>query len=157
MVPEYDPNLPEPPEAPAATPTNSTKRSWGPEQVTGPPDTPNAGDCTTAWASRDPDGGLEWLAVGFDRAVEIAEVRIRESYNPGAIVKVVALVNNQEVVLWEGSSARGQAPRDFAVRPAASVRKPSPPPSWGSAAAMCAAEALYALDLFSKKERTRCS
>lgn len=120
-VPEYDPNLPPPPEPPAAPPTNSTSRGWGPEQVVGPPDTPNAGDYTTAWASREPDGGPEWLAVGFERAVEIAEVRIRESYNPGAIVKVVALVNNQETVLWEGQSMRGQAPRDFVVRPPANV------------------------------------
>jgi hypothetical protein len=121
-VPEYDPTQPPPPEEPAEPETNSTRRSWGPEQVVGPPDTPAAGDYSTAWASREPDGGPEWLSVGFDRAVEVAEVRIRESYNPGAIVRITTMVNNQEIVLWEGQSARGAAPRDFVVRPATSVQ-----------------------------------
>ena len=81
----------------------------------GAPDTPNANDAITAWASRDPDGGPEWLWLGFDNAVDVAEVRIRESYNPGAITKVTGEVNGQEVVLWEGTAQGGNAPRDFVV------------------------------------------
>lgn len=83
----------------------------------GAPDTHMAGDIPTAWASRDPDGGAEWLQAGFDQAVEIAEIRIRETYNPGAISKVTALVGGQEVVLWEGTAGGGATPRDFVVRP----------------------------------------
>ncbi|HTI52276.1 MAG TPA: hypothetical protein VL475_15040, partial [Planctomycetaceae bacterium] len=37
------------------------KRAWGPEQVVGPPDTPQAGDIATAWASQTEDDRLEWL------------------------------------------------------------------------------------------------
>jgi hypothetical protein len=121
-VPEYDPTQPPPPEPAVETPTNSAPRSWSAEQVIGPPDTGSAGDHGTAWASREPDAGPEWLSVGFARPLDMAEVRIRESFNPGAIVKVAALVNNQEIVLWEGQAARGQSLRDFVVRPTLNVQ-----------------------------------
>ena len=73
------------------------------------------GDIQTAWASREPDAGSEWLWVDFERPTPLAEVRIRETFNPGAISKVTAVVNGQEVLLWEGTAAGGQAPRDFVV------------------------------------------
>ena len=102
---------------PGAAPAQ-TKRGWGPEQATGAPDTPIAGDYTTAWASLRPDAGLEWLQLGFQRPVEIAEIRIRESFNPGAVSKVVALVENgREQVLWEGQDPTDRAPADFVVQP----------------------------------------
>jgi len=112
-IPEYDPTrLPsEPPSAINIPP----KRGWGTEQVIGPPDTVRPGDSPTAWAPLKANTGKEWLAVGFDQAVEVAEVRIRETYNPGAISKVTAVVNNQEVTLWEGTAAQGDTPRDFVV------------------------------------------
>jgi len=128
-VPEYDPTQPPPPaelETVAGPQTNAIpKRSWGTEQVLGAPDTERAGDVPTAWASREPDGGPEWLATGFDQEVDIAEVRIRETYNPGAISKVTAVANGQEVVLWEGAAQGGAAPRDFVVRPTSNVRASS--------------------------------
>src|SRR5262249_39069409 len=91
-VPEYDPMRP-PPTAPVPSESADAppRRNWGEEQILGPPDTGSAGDMPTAWASREPDAGPEWLAAGFDTAVEIAEVRIRETFNPGAINKVTAL------------------------------------------------------------------
>lgn len=92
-------------------------RAWGPEQATGAPDTDRAGDIPTAWASLNPDGGVEWLQVDFDQAVAIAEVRIRESFNPGAVSKVaVILQNGKEHVLWEGFDPTAQAPEDFVVK-----------------------------------------
>jgi hypothetical protein len=98
--------------------TEQPKRAWGPEQATGAPDTPNAGDLPTAWAPLRPNAGVEWLQVGFQRPVEIAEVRIRETCNPGAVSKVVALVDNgQERVLWEGEDPTDTAPTDFVVKP----------------------------------------
>ena len=36
--------------------TPKPNRDWGPEQAIGEPDTDQAGDIVTAWASRDPDG-----------------------------------------------------------------------------------------------------
>lgn len=92
-------------------------RPWGPEQATGAPDTEQAGDVPTAWASLDPDGGVEWLQADFDQAVTMSEVRIRESFNPGAVSKVVAILQDgKERVLWEGLDPTVDAPADFPVR-----------------------------------------
>src|SRR4051812_14147023 len=109
----------------AAANAEPGKRAWGEEQATGAPNTPSAVDASTAWASREPDSGPEWLSLQFARPVDIAEVRIRESYNPGAISKVVAVVNNREIVLWEGTSNPGAAPRDFVVPVTTSVQSAS--------------------------------
>ena len=119
VVPEYDPTNPTPePELTNAPP----KRSWGTEQVLGPPDTPTAGDAPTAWASLQANAGPEWLALGFDYAVDVAQVRIRETYNAGAISKVTAVVNGAEVVLWEGTAAKGRGIRDFVVPVAGGIQ-----------------------------------
>jgi hypothetical protein len=115
-VPEYDPTKPPPPTDLAQEPTNAApKRGWGPEQITGPPNTDRAGDIQTAWASREPDAGAEWLWADFEHPAELAQVRIRETFNPGAISKVTAVINGQQLVLWEGNAVTGQAPRDFVV------------------------------------------
>src|SRR2546428_4480732 len=82
------------PSAVESTAPTQPKRSWGPEQAAGAPDTHTAGDVSTAWASREPDAGLEWLKLDYERLVEIAQIRVRETYNPGAITKVVAILEN---------------------------------------------------------------
>ncbi|MEX0611993.1 MAG: hypothetical protein WD229_07720, partial [Pirellulales bacterium] len=73
-----------------ATPASHSKRPWGPEQATGAPDTLQAGDHSTAWASRTADGQAEWLAVTYDQPVDAVAIIIHETYNPGAIHKVTA-------------------------------------------------------------------
>jgi len=90
------------------------QRNWGPEQVVGPPNTAAAGDYPTAWAQRTSRGGpAEWLQVNYDRPVEIAEVRVRETYNPGAIARLAALLpSGQEMTLWEGRTPLAEAPLD---------------------------------------------
>jgi hypothetical protein len=130
IVPEYDPTNPQ------AQPTLSEPqleaqtnaipmRQWGTEQALGAPNTDRAGDIPTAWATREPDAGPEWLSVGFESAVELAEVRIRETFNPGAISKVTAIENGREVVLWEGTAAGGAAPRDFVLPISGNIRSDS--------------------------------
>jgi hypothetical protein len=97
-------------------------RSWGPEQAIGAPDTPSAGDIPTAWASREPDGGAEWLKLDYLNMVDIAQVRVRESFNPGAVSKVAAvLANGQEYPLWEGTETPGPAPFDAVLDVPANV------------------------------------
>ena len=87
------------------------RRSWGEEQTIGPPDTHRAGDIPTAWASRNPDGGEEWLNLDYSNPVYLAELRVRETYNPGAISKVAAVLpNGQEQIIWEGVTEPGEAP-----------------------------------------------
>jgi len=93
------------------------RRSWGPEQALGPPDTAEAGDIPTAWAPRDSTGsGQEWLHLNYDRAVEVSEINIRETHNPGAVAKVAAVLpDGREVVVWEGTEPQAQAPINLNV------------------------------------------
>jgi hypothetical protein len=88
------------------------QRSWGPEQLVGPPNTQDAGDYATAWAPKTSRGaGEEWIHLAYDNAVELAQVNVRETYNPGAISKIAAVLpNGQETVLWEGVEPASQAP-----------------------------------------------
>ncbi len=90
------------------------QRNWGPEQVVGPPNTHAAGDIPTAWAPLSSQGGRdEWLQVNYDRAVDISEIRVRETHHPGAIARLAAVLpDGQEVVIWEGVTPTAQAPVD---------------------------------------------
>jgi hypothetical protein len=92
-------------------PSQPVRRAWGQEQATGAPDTHQAGDISTAWASKLPDGGEEWLNLAYSNHVYLAEVRVRETYNPGAISRVAAVLpNGQEQIIWEGVTEPGEAP-----------------------------------------------
>lgn len=105
---------------------NAGRRSWGPEQAAGEPDTFQAGDIPTAWASLEQDGGEEWLKLDYETAVDIAEVRVRETHNPGAISKVTAfLANGTEVTLWEGVEPPAGAPVEMSFQVPASVNAKS--------------------------------
>ena len=79
------------------------KRNWGPEQATGAPDTPGAGDIVTAWASATPDGQDEWLLLEYAEPVVPTAVLVHESFNPGALVRVTAFrLDGAEVEVWAG-------------------------------------------------------
>src|SRR5262245_13784780 len=78
-------------------------RAWGPEQATGKPDTPGAGDIVTAWASATPDGQDEWLLMEYAEPVVPTAVLVHETYNPGALVRVTAFrLDGEEVEVWKG-------------------------------------------------------
>ncbi|HKB16971.1 MAG TPA: hypothetical protein VKF62_12975 [Planctomycetota bacterium] len=82
----------------------SEKRPWGPEQATGQPDTPTAGDHASAWASLTPDGGNEWLLLEFPEAAQPSGVRVHESYNPGAVTQASVLhADGREEFVWAGA------------------------------------------------------
>ncbi len=101
-----------------AQPPSSAWEPWSAEQAVGPPDTHEAEDAPTAWTPLEPDAGEEWLAVEFERAAAIAEVRIRESLNPGAVRRVSAVLEDGSSprILWEGQDPTADAPADFVVR-----------------------------------------
>ena len=65
-------------------------RDWSAAQMTGPPDTPIAGDLVTAWASKEPEMGEIWIELDYAEAVVPESVRVHETYNPGAIARVLA-------------------------------------------------------------------
>ena len=86
------------------------KRNWGPEQAIGEPDTMQAGDQVTAWASLSQDGGEEWLICEYAKPITATAVRVHETYNPGALVRVMVLNDkDEETLAWEGEDP---TPRD---------------------------------------------
>lgn len=79
------------------------KRAWGPEQATGPPDTPGAGDIQTAWAALKPNGQKDWLMLEYAQPVVPGAVLVHETFNPGALYRVTAFkLDGEEVEVWRG-------------------------------------------------------
>jgi hypothetical protein len=75
-------------------------------QATGVPDVEVYGNNIAAWTPKTPDGGIEWLELQFAKPVHATTVRVRESYGPGAVIKV-ELVDEQGAAhtVWTGSDA----------------------------------------------------
>jgi len=89
---------------PAAPDAPLTKRAWGPEQATGEPDTDQAGDIVTAWASATQDGQDEWLDLEYAATVTPVAVIVHETFNPGAVSRVLAVrADTEEVEVWKGA------------------------------------------------------
>ena len=97
----------------------SSIRAWGPEQAAGEPDTMTAGDQRSAWAPAVADGGVEWLEAEFENAADLARIVVRQTCNPGCIVKVTAITDTgAEVPVWAGadpSAGQSLADTPFAV------------------------------------------
>jgi beta-lactamase regulating signal transducer with metallopeptidase domain len=62
-------------------------RSWGPEQATGPPNSPQGADSASAWASAAEDSGEEWLELTYKQPVEAVALLVYENFNPGAVTR----------------------------------------------------------------------
>jgi hypothetical protein len=78
-------------------------RQWGPEQATGEPDTTEAGDIVTAWASLTPDDQDEWLLLEYAEPVVPRAVMVHETFNPGALARVTVFkLDGTEVEVWKG-------------------------------------------------------
>lgn len=112
----------EPPPKPKPA-KNLVRRPWSPEQATGAPDTHERGDNPTAWAPLEPNSGIQWLELEYSQAVEVAEVKVRQTFNPGAICKITALnAAGQETKIWEGKEHVGEAPTEAAFTANSQVR-----------------------------------
>jgi hypothetical protein len=75
---------------------------WGAVQATGKPDAQSGADSTKAWASSTING-VEWLELTYNKAISPTEIRVRETYNPGAVTKVEALdADRHWHTIWEG-------------------------------------------------------
>lgn len=78
-------------------------------RATGAPDVPGADDHPNAWCPAMRDSGSDWLELSFARAAPATEVRVRQSFGPGAIVKVEAIEpDGQAHTWWEGRDPFGQ-------------------------------------------------
>ncbi|MFN0058706.1 MAG: hypothetical protein ACKVX7_09655 [Planctomycetota bacterium] len=96
---------------------NPDAPNWGSDQIIGEPDTLTDGDRVTAWASLEPDGGREWLEAHFDSFVVPTAIVIRETYNPGAIIRVEALdAKRRYHTVWQGRDDPDKSsPAEFVV------------------------------------------
>ncbi|MCC2669251.1 MAG: blaR0 [Armatimonadetes bacterium] len=93
----------------------SEKRSWGPEQAIGAPDTEQAGDIATAWASATQDEQDEWLQLDYGKPIQAVAVIVHESFNPGALTRITTVrPDTEEVDLWRGEDPT-PAGRDHGV------------------------------------------
>ncbi|MEW6405815.1 MAG: hypothetical protein AB1649_28830 [Chloroflexota bacterium] len=102
----------------ASTATASTEYGrdrYSARQATGAPNVATYADNPNAWcpsgASREP----EWLEVGFAQPVRATEVRVRQSFNPGTIVKIEIFGSDgSSQVLWQGADPNIYLPRQIA-------------------------------------------
>jgi hypothetical protein len=62
--------------------------NWSANQATGAPNVDKYADDGKAWTSKTPDGGIEWLDLKYPKPVHAEEVRVRESFGSGAVIKV---------------------------------------------------------------------
>jgi hypothetical protein len=89
---------------------------WSAMQATGKPDTEAAGDKRTAWASREADSGDEWLELGYEHAVRPSQVRVHETFNPGAVIRLEAVDEaGKWQLLWEGKDRTKEPIRWFKI------------------------------------------
>lgn len=78
-------------------------RPFGPEQATGAPNTPEAGEMPTAWVSLTPDSRKEWLLLDYPKAVKATAVRVVQTDNPGAMERVTVFnPRGEEIEAWRG-------------------------------------------------------
>ncbi|MBL9139119.1 MAG: hypothetical protein JNK85_24845 [Verrucomicrobiales bacterium] len=62
--------------------------SFSAARATGAPDVQSYGDNGNAWATKMADAPDEWIELTFAQPTRAAEVRVRQTFNPGAIVRV---------------------------------------------------------------------
>jgi hypothetical protein len=83
------------------------KRGWSPQQATGKPDAycyKTGFDCHLAWASASEDDETEWLELTWDAEIETIGVDVYETFNPGALNRVVAFdAKGKEIADWKGT------------------------------------------------------
>lgn len=82
-------------------------RSWGPEQLIGPPNGSAGQDSASAWASRQQDDGEEWVDLDFAPVADAVGIEIHETYCPGSVSRVTTRdEHGREITLWTGTAAR---------------------------------------------------
>jgi hypothetical protein len=92
----------------------STPR-YAARQATGAPNVTSYGNHLEAWASKTADSGEEWLKLAFAAPVRASAVRVRQNFNPGAIVKVEAFaVDGHSAVVWSGRDTTAYAKNQIA-------------------------------------------
>jgi hypothetical protein len=72
-------------------------------QATGAPNVVRHGDNAKAWAAKAPDAGEEWIELTYAQAVGATGVRVVQSFNPGAIIRIEVIdAAGVATVVWQG-------------------------------------------------------
>jgi hypothetical protein len=73
-------------------------------QATGPENVPQPGmDNSLAWCPANENSGEEWLELRYAAPVSATEIRIHASFNPGAVVRVLAGTTDGDLrEIWAG-------------------------------------------------------
>ena len=84
---------------------------WSAQQALGAPDVyPRHGDIGEAWAPLTPDGGVEWIDVGFARDAFVRAIVIVQTFNPSAITRIDDTTRSgAHTVLWQRKHGRQSA------------------------------------------------
>ncbi|WP_438482452.1 hypothetical protein [Oleiharenicola lentus] len=83
---------------------------YSPAQATGAPNVPKGSDNSNAWCHSGDSKEIEWLELAFATPVRATEVRVRQTLNPGVIIKLEAIEpDGTSHVWWEGRDAAGLA------------------------------------------------
>jgi hypothetical protein len=77
-----------------------------PTAATGEPDVIECMDDMKAWAPEDADDGLQWIEFKYYDEVHVSQVRVKESLNPGTIIKLELKDGDNYFTLWEGTDDR---------------------------------------------------
>jgi len=92
-------------------------QDYSASKATGAPDVANFSDNGNAWTAKEADGGIERLEVGFAKPVHATEIRIRQSFAPGAIIKVELIdTTGAGHVVYEGVDAASYDKYNFWFR-----------------------------------------
>jgi len=77
---------------------------WSANQATGTPNVEAYADDGNAWAPKTQASGIEWLDLKYPRPVHATEVRVRESFNSGTVIKVELIDDGGTAhTVWAGN------------------------------------------------------
>jgi hypothetical protein len=83
-------------------------RSYTAVEATGAPDVPKAGDSPKAWCHHGTSKETDWLELSFATPVRATEIRVRQTLNPGTIVKLEAIEpDGTSHTWWAGRDETG--------------------------------------------------
>ena len=99
---------------------------WSAQQTLGAPNVyPRHGDIGEAWAPLAPDGGVEWIDVGFAREGLVRAIVIVQTFNPSAVIRIDDTTRSgAHTVLWQRERGQHLAPKGHILR--LDLAQPSP-------------------------------
>lgn len=97
------PDLSAPWAATARASSEYRSSDYGAAQATGAPNVSRHGDNPRAWATKTADAGDEWIELSFATAIRARGVRVIQSFNPGAVVRIdVIFESGAATTIWTG-------------------------------------------------------